>query len=111
MTKQEKVIVSTYTGVLMCDFSDVHEYVEEKLGRPIFTHEFADRDIQKEIKEKSKEDFLKICSQEEPKHKELKWNIIKGTRLASCKCGYVIDRGLMYNFCPICGADMRGEQE
>lgn len=28
MTKQEKVIVSAYTGVLMCDFADLHEYIE-----------------------------------------------------------------------------------
>lgn len=42
MTKQEKIIVSAYTGTLMCDFSDVHEYIEKKLGRPVFTHEMAD---------------------------------------------------------------------
>ena len=35
MTKQEKVIVSAYTGVLMCDFSDMHEYIEKVMGRPV----------------------------------------------------------------------------
>ena len=66
MTKQEKIIVSTYTGVLMCNFDDVHEYIQKKLGRPVFSHELADKDIQKEIEEKTKEDFLEICSREEP---------------------------------------------
>ena len=66
MTKQEKIIVSTYTGVLMCNFDDVHEYIQKKLGRPVFSHELADKDIQKEIKEKSKEEFLEICNREEP---------------------------------------------
>lgn len=35
MTKQERIIVSAYTGFLMCDFSDVHKYIEEKLGRSV----------------------------------------------------------------------------
>lgn len=65
MTKQEKIIVSAYTGVLMCDFDDVNEYIQKKLGRPVFTHELADKDIQKEIEEKTKEDFLEICIREE----------------------------------------------
>lgn len=41
MTKQEKVIVSAYTGVLMCDFADLHEYIEKIMGRPVWTHELA----------------------------------------------------------------------
>lgn len=61
MTKQERIIVSAYTGVLMCKFSDVAKYVERILGRPVFTHEFAEEEICKEIKEKSKADFLKLC--------------------------------------------------
>lgn len=65
MTKQEKIIVSAYTGVLMCDFDDVHEYIQKKLGRPVYTHELADKGIQKEVKEKSHEDFLEICNREE----------------------------------------------
>ena len=73
MTKQEKIIVSVYTGTLMCDFGDVHEYIEKKLGRPVYTHELADKNIQKEIEEKSKEDFLEICKQEEPEQKTGKW--------------------------------------
>ena len=65
MTKKEKIVVSAYTGVLMCDFADLQEYIEKKFGRPVFTHELADEDFQKEVKEKSKEDFLKICKREE----------------------------------------------
>lgn len=29
MTKQEKCIVSAYTGVLMCDFDDLQQYLEK----------------------------------------------------------------------------------
>jgi hypothetical protein len=63
MTKHEAIVVSAYTGFLMCDFGDVHEYVEKKLGRPIWTHEFADKSIWEEIREKIKPDFLKICEE------------------------------------------------
>lgn len=62
MTKQEAIVVSAYTGFLMCDFNDMHEYIEKKLGRPIYTHEFALDLIQNEIHEKVKPDFLKICA-------------------------------------------------
>lgn len=61
MTKQEKIVVSAYTGVLMCDFSDLHEYIEKKLGRPVWTHELASEEVQKEIRQKTKDDFLELC--------------------------------------------------
>lgn len=64
MTNQEKIIVSAYTGVLMCDFGDVHKYIEEKLGRPVYTHEMAQKALWDEIKEKSKDDFMAICKGE-----------------------------------------------
>lgn len=41
MTKREKCVVSAYTGVLMCDFADLHQYIEQLLGRPVWTHELA----------------------------------------------------------------------
>lgn len=67
MTKQEKVIVSAYTGILMCDFSSVHEYIERILGRPVWTHELASGKLWEEIKEKTKPDFMRICAKEEEK--------------------------------------------
>ena len=63
MTKEEKIIVSAYTGYLMCDFSDVCKYIQEKLGRPIWTHEFAFESVQEEVKKKTKEDFLRLCKE------------------------------------------------
>lgn len=61
MTYQECVIVSAYTGVLMCDFPDMHEYIETKLNRPVFTHELADVCVQDEIKKAVKQDFISLC--------------------------------------------------
>lgn len=65
MTKREKIIVSAYTGVLMCDFADMQKYAEEKLGYSLFTHDFANPHIVDKIKEAAKEDFLEICNKEE----------------------------------------------
>lgn len=62
MTKQERIIISAYTGYLMCDVSDVHKYIEEKLGRPVWTHEMASYNVQNEIHEATKEDFLSLCN-------------------------------------------------
>lgn len=66
MTDREKIIVSAYTGVLMCDFNNLHKYIEDILGRPVFTHEMADKSVLDEIKEKSREEFLAICNTTEP---------------------------------------------
>ena len=62
MTKREKQVVSAYTGVLMCKLDELYEYIEEIIGRPVWTHELADKAVQDKIKEKSKEEFLKICA-------------------------------------------------
>lgn len=64
MTKQEKIVVSAYTGVLMCDFHDVHKYIEEKLGRPVWTHEIGFEIVKDEIRKATKDDFLALCGYE-----------------------------------------------
>ena len=65
MTFHEKIIISAYTGYLMCDFYDVHKYIEEKLGRPVWTHELAEDSIQNEIHEATRSDFLALCEMKE----------------------------------------------
>ena len=60
MTKKEAAIVSAYTGILIGDFESLHEYVEDILGRPVWTHEMASDKTANEIKKKSKPDFMKI---------------------------------------------------
>lgn len=60
MTLHEKIVLSAYTGILMCDISEVHKYIEKLLGRPVWTHELVSEALWAEIKEKAKSDFLKI---------------------------------------------------
>ena len=64
MTKQECAIVMAYTGTVMLTSDNLgiyYKYLQEILGRPVYTHELAFREIQKQIKEKSTDDFLKLC--------------------------------------------------
>lgn len=61
MNKQERIIISAYTGVVMCKFEDIHRYIQKKLGRPILTHELALDNIEEEIREKTRDDFLSLC--------------------------------------------------
>ena len=65
MTKQEAVLVSAYTGFLLTNsFADVHKFCEDLLGRPIWTHEFADEKVQMEIQEKCKPLIIEIIENE-----------------------------------------------
>ena len=50
----------------------------------------------------------KIPSADVAEVKHGTWLAIGNTGLASCKCGYITDRYSIYNYCPNCGADMRG---
>lgn len=66
MKKQEAVLISAYTGFFLTkDFSDVCKFCEGLLGRPIFTHEYADQKVQKEIQEKCKPLIIEMIKNEE----------------------------------------------
>ncbi len=44
MTRRESAIIGAFTGVLCGPFDALHEYVEEVMGRPVFTHEMGNGD-------------------------------------------------------------------
>jgi hypothetical protein len=60
LTREQGLIITGYTGVLACDFADFHEDVEKRLGRPIFTHEFASKELREEIHEAYQKDFVAL---------------------------------------------------
>lgn len=79
MTLKERVIVETYTGVCMVtgdERNEVYKYMAELMGRPVFTHELASKEIQEKLKELSKPDFIKLCE-----------NDIEGTIEVKCTEG------------------------
>ena len=53
MTKEESIIISAYTGFMLTkNFSDIHEFIEKTLERPVFTHEMANKNLLIEIQKK-----------------------------------------------------------
>lgn len=68
MTDKEKAIVMAHTGICMLageKFGVFHAYIEDIMGRPVYTHELATQSISDEIKEKSRDDFIKLCMEEQ----------------------------------------------
>jgi hypothetical protein len=65
MNKREAAIVAAYTGYLIGSFSDMHKYIEEIMGGPIWTHEMADKRIMDEIQKRAKKDFIQIKVEDE----------------------------------------------
>ncbi len=61
LTKEQAAIIGAYTGFTCGDFSDIQEYAEKKFGCPIFTHQFADKELMEKLKILAKDDFLAIC--------------------------------------------------
>lgn len=52
------VVGSAATGFLMCDFSDMHGYIEKMMGRPVYTHEMGTGPTANKIRELAKPDFV-----------------------------------------------------
>lgn len=61
MTKREAAIIGAFTGILVGSFNDLHQYIEEIMERPVFTHELGSKETFERIKELSRPDFIAIC--------------------------------------------------
>ena len=51
LTREQAAIITMYTGIAAGPFEDAQEYAEKLMGRPIYTHEFADKELCKEIRD------------------------------------------------------------
>lgn len=59
LTKEQAAIIGAYTGFLAGPFSEMAEYAEKILGRPILTHSYPS--VADELREAAKDDFLRVC--------------------------------------------------
>ena len=129
MTREEAILLSAYTGFLLApDFSEVHKFCEDTLGRPIWTHEFADSCVQKEIQEKLRPQIMELVqniaalrpvSREQVERMRGEWvkpHWRNSTSCAICsQCGFEAHHheyhGVQdtYLFCPRCMAPMTDE--
>ena len=64
LSKEQAIIITGFTGIVACNFSYFHEDCEKRLGRSIWTHQFSNKDLWKEIKEAYRADFIAICPME-----------------------------------------------
>ena len=120
MTLEEAILLSAYTGFLLApDFSEVHKFCEDTLGRPIWTHEFADRCVQKEIQEKLRPQIIELVQniaalrpvsrEQVEKVWRGEWVKCKHADYYVCnKCSTVSKTG-EDEFCKSCGAPMTDE--
>lgn len=71
MTDREKAVVMAYTGMCMLANDKLgifYQYVQDKLGRCVMTHELAYPEVNDAIKEASHDDFIELClSSDEPR--------------------------------------------
>ena len=123
MTREEAILLSAYTGFLLVpDFSEVHKFCEDALGHPIWTHEFADSCVQKEIQEKLRPQIMELIqnisallpvSREQVERTRGEWlgKPLAGYADIRCsRCKSVFDgQSGKWNFCPLCGAPMTDE--
>lgn len=56
----QAVVISAYTGILCCDFSDMHKEIERRMGRAVFTHELGNKETWEDIKTLFKDDFVSL---------------------------------------------------
>jgi hypothetical protein len=55
------MIVSAYTGVLMGTIDEFHEWVEEYLDHPVWSHEFALKEFWDDLKRRVRDEFTELC--------------------------------------------------
>lgn len=92
MTLKERVIVETYTGYCMTspeERDEIYKYMAEIMGRPVYTHELADKAVQEELREKALPDFKALCITEEQWKKAVdNVNMLFPMYVSFGACGY-----------------------
>lgn len=63
LTKEQAIVISGYTMVLICEFDDLQKEIEKRLGCSVFSHQLLM--LEEQIKASFKEDFLALAPIEE----------------------------------------------
>ena len=61
MTKEERLIISAYTGILMVEEDEFYDYLEQVLGRPILVKEVQTEEFVEKVIEAVQDDFMRLC--------------------------------------------------
>ena len=60
LTKEQALAITGFTGIFACKFVDFHADVQERMGRPVFTREFANEEFNAKVQELYREDFMSM---------------------------------------------------
>ncbi len=63
LTKEQAIVITGYTGITACNFGDFHGDVEKRLGHPVWTHQFGDKQFMERIQELYRADFMEMVTQ------------------------------------------------
>lgn len=64
LTREQAAIIGAYTGICCGPFSDVHAKIEQVLGRSVWTHEMADKELWETVRTKLTAEFMDVCAKE-----------------------------------------------
>lgn len=60
LSPYQACVLTGFTGIMFGKFSDFHADAEKRLGRPVWTHEFASPALTAELKELYRQDFMAL---------------------------------------------------
>lgn len=64
LTKEQAIVITGFTGITACNFGDLHEDVEKRMGHPVWTHMFGDKDFVQKVKDLYRADFIAMVPEE-----------------------------------------------
>lgn len=67
LTTEQAIVIMGFTGISCVPFHIFHEDVEKRMGRPVWTHEFANKEVAAQAKAAYREDFLALLPSSEEK--------------------------------------------
>lgn len=62
LTKEQAIVITGFTGVVCGNLADFHDDVQKRLRHPVWTHQFADKDLWQKIKELYAKDFILMAT-------------------------------------------------
>ena len=60
LTDHQCAVLTAFTGILLGRMTAFHKYAEHLLERPVYTHEFAEREVWDRLKELSRDDVMAL---------------------------------------------------
>lgn len=57
LTLEQAIIISGFTGILMCPFRELQKDIEERMGMPVWTHHLGNEVFMDEVKASYEADF------------------------------------------------------